>query len=217
MLLYGEQSAARKRKRGMETSGRILSCAAEVFARKGYERATLGEIASAAGIRESSVYNHFSGKAAILQRLIEVFREEAPWSRAPEAHLEQMLDALTPQEVMKGVLLYFGTHTPRMLEHISLILESEMVHDPDAARAYRDCIVREPCEYYERLFRKMTQRGMIAPTDARLLAEQYNSITTLALLRDYCMAEPGVKERAEAVRRLVKSIDFFFERLALRR
>jgi hypothetical protein len=124
-----------------------------------------------------------------------------------------MLDALTPQEVMKGVLLYFGTHTPRMLEHISLILESEMFHRPDARRAYRESIVREPCQYYERLFLKMMERGMIAPTDARMLAEQYNAVTTLALLRDYCMAEPGVRERAESVRRLVKSIDFFFERL----
>jgi AcrR family transcriptional regulator len=102
MLLYGEQPTARKRKRGMETSERILSCAAEVFARKGYERATLGEIASAAGIRESSVYNHFGGKAAILQRLIEEFREGMPSSRPTDADLERMLDALAPRELTRS-------------------------------------------------------------------------------------------------------------------
>lgn len=216
MLLYGERPMARKRKRGMETSGRILSCAAEVFARKGYERATLGEIAAASGIRESSVYNHFDGKAAILERLIEVFREGTPRFRPPDADLEQMLDALSPRELMKGVLLYYGTHAPRMLEHVALILESEMCHHPEAARAYRDCVVREPVEYYERLFRQMIERGMIAPVDARLLAEQYNYLL-IALKKDYCMAEPGERGRPEAVRHLMKSIDFFFERLALGR
>ena len=200
--------AVHKRKRGIETAGRILECAAEAFARKGYANATLGEIADAAGIRESSVYNHFDGKAAILSRLLQIFREDAPKSRPSEEEQELMLDALSPEEVMKGIVFYFGAHTPKMLEHVAMIINSEKYHDPEAARAYRECVVQEPSGYYEQLFLKMIGRGMIAPVDARMFAEQYNYVS-IALTKEYFMAELGLTDRVEVIRYMVRTIGFF--------
>ena len=203
-----EDRSVRKRKRGLETSGRILECAAELFAMRGYEHATLQEIASAAGIRESSIYNHFEGKAAILSRLLQIFREDAPKSRPPEEELDRMLDALSPEEVMKNILFHFGAHTPKMLEHVAMAINSEKYHNPEAAKVYAECVVQEPAGYYERLFWKMTARGMIAPVDCRMFAEQYNYVS-IALTKEYFMAELGHADRVEVVRYMVRSINFF--------
>lgn len=203
-----ECPVVRKRKRGLETTGRILSCAAEVFARKGYEGASLSEIAAAAGIRESSVYNHFEGKAAIMTRLLEIFREDAPKARPPEEKLERMLDALSPEEVLKGIAFHFGASASEMLVQVAMVINNEKYHNPEVARAYYDCVVREPADFYERLFRKMAARGMIAPVDERMFAEQYNYVY-IALTKEFFMAKLGLADRAEVIRYLARTIDFF--------
>lgn len=44
----------------------ILEAAAAVFARKGFDRATIADIARAAGLAEGSIYNYFRSKEALL-------------------------------------------------------------------------------------------------------------------------------------------------------
>lgn len=44
----------------------ILEAAARVFARKGFDRATITEIAQAAGLSEGSIYNYFRSKEELL-------------------------------------------------------------------------------------------------------------------------------------------------------
>jgi AcrR family transcriptional regulator len=49
----------------------LLDAAVEVFARRGYERATVDEIAAAAGLSKGTVYWHFASKAELFQALLE--------------------------------------------------------------------------------------------------------------------------------------------------
>jgi AcrR family transcriptional regulator len=59
------------------TAERILDAAEEVFAERGYDAASLGDIADRVGIRPQAIYNHFRGKrelyAAVLERLLGPF------------------------------------------------------------------------------------------------------------------------------------------------
>lgn len=55
------------------TRSRILDAALELFASQGFAGASMRQIAAAAGMRASSLYNHFDGKAAILAALIETY------------------------------------------------------------------------------------------------------------------------------------------------
>lgn len=52
-------------RKGRETAERILDAAEEVFAEKGFEGATLRDVADRVGIRIPSLYNHFSSKDAL--------------------------------------------------------------------------------------------------------------------------------------------------------
>jgi TetR/AcrR family transcriptional regulator len=59
------------------TAERILDAAEEVFAERGFDAASLGDVADRVGIRPQAIYNHFSGKrelyAAVLERLLDPF------------------------------------------------------------------------------------------------------------------------------------------------
>ena len=55
---------------GAETRGAIISTAARVFRTRGYETATLGEIAEELGITRSAVLHHFESKEALLAEVL---------------------------------------------------------------------------------------------------------------------------------------------------
>ena len=54
-----------------DTKQRILDKALELFAAYGYDSVSVGDIAKAVGIRAPSLYNHFPGKQAIFDAIVE--------------------------------------------------------------------------------------------------------------------------------------------------
>ncbi len=87
---------------GKTTAERILDAAEQVFAERGFDGASLGDVADRVGIRGPSLYNHFRNKrelyAAVLGRLLDPFFElleellERPPSEARgDAAIECML------------------------------------------------------------------------------------------------------------------------------
>lgn len=57
------------------TKERILDAAETAFAERGYDAASLADVADAVGIRPQAIYNHYSGKwvlfVAVLERLLD--------------------------------------------------------------------------------------------------------------------------------------------------
>lgn len=54
-----------------ERRARILAAATEVFARRGYEAASMGEIARLAGVVPSVIYDHFASKRELHAQLLD--------------------------------------------------------------------------------------------------------------------------------------------------
>lgn len=52
------------------TKQKILDCAASLFAEKGYTETSIRELAAAAGLQGSSIYNHFENKIDILNYML---------------------------------------------------------------------------------------------------------------------------------------------------
>lgn len=50
---------------------RILEKSLELFASKGYDAVSVGEIAKAVGVKAPSFYNHFASKQAIFDAIVE--------------------------------------------------------------------------------------------------------------------------------------------------
>jgi AcrR family transcriptional regulator len=76
---------ARHTPKGERTRERILDTAERLFAEKGYEGATLRDVAAAAGLRTPSLYNHFAGKASLYAAVLE--RGIAPVLEALSEHV----------------------------------------------------------------------------------------------------------------------------------
>ncbi|MGH0034274.1 MAG: TetR/AcrR family transcriptional regulator [Myxococcota bacterium] len=79
------EPGAAKATKGARTAARILDAAEAVFAERGFDAASLREIARRAGLQQPGLYNHFASKrdlyAAVLDRAL------SPMAEAMERHL----------------------------------------------------------------------------------------------------------------------------------
>src|SRR5207249_11783913 len=90
-------AAAKARLEGTRRT-QILAAAAGVFARKGFDRATVTEIARAAGLAEGSIYNYFRSKEELpvhiprqlAQPVLATLLDQPP-TPAPAREMEALL------------------------------------------------------------------------------------------------------------------------------
>ncbi|HEX9132976.1 MAG TPA: helix-turn-helix domain-containing protein [Ktedonobacteraceae bacterium] len=73
-LLAGEQDEAASSLQ--DTRSRILAAAGRVFARQGYNGATLDEVAAEAGLTKGAIYWHFVSKSDLFLALLEAYCQE---------------------------------------------------------------------------------------------------------------------------------------------
>ena len=55
------------------TKDKIFDVSIDLFSQKGFDAVSVREIARKVGIRESSIYNHYKNKEAILDAIIDYF------------------------------------------------------------------------------------------------------------------------------------------------
>ncbi|MFF5503645.1 ScbR family autoregulator-binding transcription factor [Streptomyces roseolus] len=95
--------------RAIRTRRTILEAAATVFAERGYERATVGEILARAGVTKGALYFHFASKEEVAMGVLDA----------------QLLDEpLTPQEVKLQELIDQGFLLAHRLQHDPLVQAS---------------------------------------------------------------------------------------------
>ena len=69
-------SRPQKRMTMPERRSKILAAATRIFARKGYDGASMSEIAAASGITKPVLYDHFSSKDALFETLLRAIRDD---------------------------------------------------------------------------------------------------------------------------------------------
>jgi AcrR family transcriptional regulator len=72
----------------MGSSDRILSAAENIFARFGFRRASMSQIADEAGLTRQALYHHYTSKEALFRAVVEELHEHAYQAEAA-AGLEQ--------------------------------------------------------------------------------------------------------------------------------
>ena len=103
---------------------RLLKAAASCFARLGFAKATVDEIAKTAGISKGLVYVHFSSKEELLEAVLEETLDtwhQAAWTEV----LEQADDVCSTLQTFHRVSIQYALRTPllrRILERDAYLL-----------------------------------------------------------------------------------------------
>lgn len=109
-----------KQKRSIERFNHILDTAAQLFLEQGYDAVTTNHIAQAAGVAIGSVYQFFPDKEAILQALVDRFRQAMhavmPQDVAPPRPIAEVVT-----ELLHNVHAFQQQHAA--FEHVLLSLD----------------------------------------------------------------------------------------------
>lgn len=180
-----------------QTKAGLLKAAARVFARRGYEGATISEIAAEAELSSGSIYAHYEGKAGLFLAVLE---EHGRSELARHLHDDGPLD-------IAQFLIYTGSHLDeRPVAERTLLIEAIMAakHDPEV-RAALSTWFTDQHEFISSSLRSAQKAGRLredfsAPAAARFAAAV--SLGTL-LLDVLDMPLPTKGDWSDTIRRAV--------------
>ena len=159
-------SETARRERVEQRREQILKAAVKVFGRKGYERATIADIAREARLAEGSIYNYFKNKADLLVHIPRLLIQPAIEGLAEDMNRRAAAGELPPPDVMFPVIARTMTETIRRNAHIFRILLTALPLLKQPARtAYMDQVVAYGSGMLENYIRAQVELGNL---DSRL-------------------------------------------------
>ncbi len=173
-------SPTRKLRRGPLTRKQILDASLKLFSDKGFARASVRDIAQAAGITDAAIYYHFASKRDLFEALIE----ERGFTAALD-NLERAEITVGPREAIPSIATGALEFIYQNRDLMKVLMVEAMAEDPFAAEEYR--ILRERWERAEaRILRYYAERGQLRTEAIDDLAKQL-VLTVLGAFSDFLM------------------------------
>ena len=136
----------------------ILMGAAQVFAKKGFHRATTKEIARQAGVAEGTIYNYFDNKRDLLMAMVEMLATRS----IKVTILEDPSD--DPKEFF-SLLLHDRYQLLKNYGHIMAPMIAEIFSDPDLREAIYQSILMPVAEPIEQYIQRRIDSGEFKPVN----------------------------------------------------
>ena len=200
-----------------DTKENILHTALRLFARDGYEAASVSDIAGELGMTKGALYKHYRNKRdifdSIVERMYRIDAERAKRYDVPEETFDASPSAYrnTAVDHIRAFIeaqFHFLTKD-EFARDFRKMLTLEQYRNPEMAELYQKCFSRGPVSYMEDLFREMMEQGAWNTSDPKQLAiEFYAPFYLLISISD---AAPDTNEAAKL---LAEHVDRFIERNA---
>ena len=196
------------------TRDRILTEALDLFAQSGYGGASMRELARRVGIRESSLYNHFSGKAAILEAIVSEHGPASSASRLEEPRYKQL--ARQPAAFCRQFALDLVEQWSDPREHqFQKVITAERNRVPGIRAKFADQFYSREQSLMTDYFRGFALAGLISTPDPRETARLFAAGLIYIRLEHYVMgAEPSA--RARVIEAIDRYLAFFLSLIAPR-
>lgn len=192
------------------TTERILDAAEQLFAEKSYEGTRLREIAARVGIREPSIYSHFTNKAAIYDAVIDralspFYQEINQWNRSD-------LTLRDINEIPRKLMELHGAHPySAQLLHREFCQPLERIN-PKVIQWWNEIMVQShqfmdglPENEHKHIDRNKVIANAVALTNITLGVFSTQGIQTKLLADDYCKSTL-FEEHVKVISKIFKSL-----------
>lgn len=198
-----------------DTKQKIIDKALELFAAKGYDSVSVGEIAKAVGIKAPSLYNHYPSKQAIFDAIVE--------STAEQYDEDTNKIDIHVQNAEKDVNFFNGISEELLFEKVKQIFEYslhnqnicffrkmitiEQFRSPELRSLYTRRFVDRLVNYHADIFSNLIRSGMISNENPKALALMY--VSPVLTLIGICDREP--EKESECVDKLKEHVHLFYK------
>ena len=198
----------RKLRRGPLTRKQILDAALQLFSEKGAARASVRDIAQAAGITDAAIYYHFPSKRELFEAFIEERGFTAALHDLETAELPRTADrtlAISLDEAVRSIArgaldLMFANRG-----FMKVLFVEAMAEDPVAAEEYRTLVHRwEKAQV--RILKAYAAEGHLKARDLDELAKQL-VITVIGAFVDSLMTTVDAAPEGEPPPELIRHVE----------
>lgn len=163
-----------------DTDKKILEAALDLFAAQGFHGTSIREIAERVGIQKSSIYNHFSSKDDILEKLFSTY--EPASSIKNEFIQKNLVDKINNldfffQFIKERVKIEIKNERHQKLLQIMMREHSSEV----VIKNIKERLIKGNLETSKMVFQRLMEKGIIKEMDVEFLVYEY--IGPLFLIR----------------------------------
>ena len=156
------------------TKNKILEVSIDLFSKYGYDGVSIRQIAGEVGIRESSIYNHYSNKQAILNSILNYYVEEMVSDEIPLQQADLNLDKGFDYFYNEGCYAFLSKLEEDRMMKITRLMFIESYHNDEVRTFLKEHIIDAPVAGWIELFNLMKSKGMIQKDcDVRQLSESF--------------------------------------------
>jgi len=162
----------------------ILMGASQVFAKKGFHKATTKEIAKAAGVSEGTIYNYFENKRELLVAMIDAIGVQSVRNIVIEHPPED------PRAYLRAVLKDRYQFAKNFGSRLTPII-GEMLTDEEMRETIYSRIARPLASYIENFVQANIDSGQFRPVDPMVATRSFVG----ALFVNFALKLSGIEER----------------------
>lgn len=197
-----------------DTKKMILKKALELFSESGYDAVSVGEIASAVGIKAPSLYNHFPSKQAIFDAIVEETSKEFEKNTDEVAiHVQNsardvtVFSKITEDDLVEKVHQIFNISLHD--ENIALfrkMMTIEQFRSDELSKLYSERYVERIVAYHAGIFKSLIAAGELKKEDPYTLAMMY--VAPIIMLIGVCDRQP--EREKECLEKIDEHVKLFY-------
>ncbi|QIG79348.1 TetR/AcrR family transcriptional regulator [Stakelama tenebrarum] len=197
------------REQARQRHAELLSTSFDLFLEKGYEGATMDDVAAALGMSKRTIYSYYDDKEALFRAVVS--RAIADYTVDREA-LERLRSDDLRETLMRVGRLRISNMANRNAIGLQRILTAQAAQFPDLFRQAFEEGVGPTIAFLIALLRDHAGRGEIKVENPRLAATTFLSMTAGGAVRTMVSGQPLSQDDIEE--RLRFSVDLFLNGIA---
>lgn len=163
------------------TKKNVFESAISLFVSKGFDNVSIRDIASAVGIRQSTIYNHFKSKQEILDTIYDFYCHYYLKNRPDMGHIDLLLQNGSLLDIIGSIRYDFEEEYQRRMSDITKIILQRVAIDNRAREISKSMMIDSGLKYVEDVFNKGVEIGRFAPFNTRAISVFINSIRVFTL------------------------------------
>lgn len=175
---------------------KIFDVSIDLFSQFGYDGVSIRQIASEVGIKESSIYNHYTSKESILDSILEYYIDEMVKEELPLDKTMENMDISFDYFYKAGLDVYTSKLSEERMMKITRIILIESYHNDKIRNFVKESIIDNAIAGWIQLFEIMKQKNIIRKDcDTRQISESFFYYGLFLLIEHFIINYPEDDEK----------------------
>lgn len=157
-----------------QTKDKIFDTALDLFSKKGYDSVSVRTIALEVGIKESSIYNHYSSKKDILMSILNYFEEYFKGNPLDDENIRKLLEENPEEFYHQGSEMFKQQIFEEKILKIMKLIFVQMYQIDEVKEFFLREILGWSTDFWSDVFEILIQKNVIgSDCNPNKLAEMY--------------------------------------------